>query len=243
MTMSKDRHAGTKRNGTASARFPRRGAANGHATYGSRLRFGLAGFLRRSERIVDGMVTKYEKMCSLEDEEAAEIYQSMADDFTRKGDVTQAIDALRRTLEIRPNHVESRVQLGILLLREGATREAAEMLMHARADGCDTFALHFHLGQAYAELERHEASVGELEAALELNPESAEAAYWLGIGLDELGRYEEAVTAFQLAIKCTPRQASYHQSLGFTLESLGRRDEALDCFKRAVSLERRAGRR
>jgi tetratricopeptide (TPR) repeat protein len=210
-----------------------------HPSYAARWRFGLAGFLRRSEQIVDGMVSRYENVTTLDDQDAAEIYQTMGDDFARKGMWGDAIAAFEQTLERTPHNGAARCQLGLAQVASGAYPEAIETLERAHADGVDSFELYYGLAEAHSELEQPEQAVSAFHEALERKPDMAEAAYRLGVVLDELERYPDAAAAFRWAIRHQPREANYHQSLGFTLESMGRRDEALRSFKRAINLERR----
>jgi len=208
-------------------------------SYGARWRFGLAGFMRRSEQIVDGMVSRYENMTTLDDQDAAEIHQGMGEDFASKGMWDDAIACFEQTLERTPDNGAAWCRLGLAQVASGAFEEALESLGRARQAGVDSFELHYGLGDAHGELEQREQAVNAYQEALERKPDMAEAAYRLGVVLDELERYQDAAAAFQRAIRHQPREANYHQSLGFTLESMGRRDEALRSFKRAINLERR----
>jgi len=216
--------------------------APNRTSYGARLRFGLAGILRRSERIVGGMVSGYEKLCRVDDADSADIYLSMGEDFARSGNAGDATAALERALAIRPESASGWFRLGVVHLREGSAEKSIEAFQTAAECGLDTFELHFYMAEALSELNRQADAAVELDAALEKDPHAAEAAYRLGVVLDQLKRYDDAVEAFKRAIEEAPREVSYYQSLGFTLESMDRRDEALECFKRAIDLERRAGR-
>lgn len=208
-------------------------------SYSARWRFGLAGFMRRSEQIVEGMVSRYEDLTTLDDDDAAEIYKSMGEDFARKGMWGDAIASLEQTLARSPGNGDALCHLGLAQVANGDYEAAVESLDKARQAGIDSFDLYYGLAEAYGELERREQAVNAYEEALERKPDMAEAAYRLGVILDEMERYQDASAAFQLAIRHQPREAAYHQSLGFTLESMGRRDEALRSFKRALNLERR----
>jgi tetratricopeptide (TPR) repeat protein len=209
-------------------------------SYGARLRFGVASFLRRSERMVDGMVAGYERMCTLGEEDAEEIYRTMGDDLARQGLREDAVTALENALAIRPTNTAARFQLALLYRERGDKPRAMAELERALAEGIDTFELHSHLGDCKAELEQWEAAVTHYQRALERQPDSAETAYRLGAALDELKRYEEAIAAFERARTLAPHDPLYQQSLGFALEGVGRRPEAIECFKRALVLERRA---
>ena len=104
-------------------------------SFGSRLRFGLAGFLRCSERILDGLVSGYERMCSLDERDTAEIYRTMGEDFARRGNDCDAIGALENTLALQPDSATARLQLGLLYLRQGSPAAALEALEEVKVAG------------------------------------------------------------------------------------------------------------
>lgn len=216
------------------------GQAAGQKLGPSRVRFGLASVLRWSERLVDRVVSAYDRLFCLNEQDTAEIYMHIGTDLAKKGSPEEAVVALTHTLAIQPENGQAWVQLGLVQLKQEASAAAVEAFERAKQLGCDSFELHFHYAEALVDLERTEEAVTALYTALEKQPGSAEAAYRLGVALDQLERYEEAVAAFKIAIAHGPRVVSYYQSLGFTLESLGRRDEAINYFKRAVNLERRS---
>jgi tetratricopeptide (TPR) repeat protein len=216
-------------------------AGRRRSSHPSAVRFGLASLMRWSERFVDRMVTAYDRMFALDDEDTADIYMNLGTDLARSGNTENAEEALRRTLALQPENGLAWFHLGVVQSKREASTAAVEAFYRAHEHGYDSYELHFRLAEALADTGKHEEAVGELYKALEKQPEAAEAAYCLGVSLDHLKRYEEAVAAFQIAIAHAPREVAFYQSLGFTLESLGRRDEAISYFKRALSLERRTG--
>lgn len=215
------------------------GPAPQQHSHPSVVRFGLASVMRWSERLVDRMVTAYDRVFALNEEDTADIYMNLGTDLARKGNAEHAEEALRRTLALQPDNGLAWFHLGVVQLRREASAAAVEAFNKAHEHNFNSFELHFYLAEALAEIDSHEEAVAELYKALEQQPESAEAAYRLGVALDHLKRFEEAVAAFQIAIAHGPREVTYYQSLGFTLESLGRREEAIEYFKKALSLERR----
>jgi tetratricopeptide (TPR) repeat protein len=217
-------------------------APSSDTSYGARLRFGLASILRRSERLVDGVISGYERMCTLDEADRADIYESIGEESVRRGDSDDAIAALEQALKIRPENTTVRYRIGVIYLEQGLREKAIEEFERAHAAGLSSFELHFQWADALAGLKRYEEAVLSLGRAIEERPHAPEAAYRLGVILDELQRYEEAVVAFARAIEMAPEEAVYHQSLGFALESMGNREEALHCFKRSLDLERRTRR-
>jgi Flp pilus assembly protein TadD len=97
--------------------------------------------------------------------------------------------------------------------------------------------LHFNLGTAYDKLDRFDDVVREMEQALELNPEHADALNYLGYSYADRGiNVEEAVTLTQRAVAIKPHNGYYVDSLAWALFKVGRTDEALEMMQRAVAL-------
>ncbi|MBI5538296.1 MAG: tetratricopeptide repeat protein [Deltaproteobacteria bacterium] len=206
----------------------------------AQMRIRVASILRLSDALVARAVSAYDRLFSLDRREEAEMYLDLGTEMVESGRAQDALPALQRVVKLRPKDAGAWVQLGILHLRQGASTAAIEAFDKARALGDRSYELHLYTAEAQSDLRQHEIAVKELQAALDIKPDVAEANYRLGVELDQLKRHEEAVKAFEKAIEKAPREAEYYQSLGFTLDTMGRRDEAVDCFKRALDLERKA---
>jgi len=72
----------------------------------------------------------------------------------------------------------------------------------------------------------YESAERECREAIKMNPNSAEAHWYLGSILHVLGRYEEAEKEFREAIKIKPNFSQAHYNLGILLYELGRYEEA-----------------
>jgi TolB-like protein len=78
---------------------------------------------------------------------------------------------------------------------------------------------------------------GDLERALALMPNSAQAHLAYGLGLARAGRYPEAVAQMDTAVQLDPLSASVHGNLAFTALGARRYDLAIQESRRALSLE------
>lgn len=84
---------------------------------------------------------------------------------------------------------------------------------------------------------QHEESIAELETALTLNPNFADAYHALGFALTVSGRPEEALPLFENAIRLSPfdpRLSSFLEMRAWALLLLGRNREALASARDAV---------
>jgi len=215
------------------------GKADNGVSHILRLRFSLASILHLTDRVADRVISAYDRLVSLDDEETAEIYLGMGTDFAHDGNTEDALTSLTRTLEMQPDNGEAWLLVGLVHLDRQETEAAVEAFEKAKALGNNNFKLHCRLAEAFADLGNHKAAVKELKRAVELDPNSAESFFRLGVALDNLKNYEEAAESFQKAIDLSPREPAYYQGMGFTMGSLERHEQAIACIKRAVELERR----
>jgi len=74
-------------------------------------------------------------------------------------------------------------------------------------------------------------------AAVKLNPENAEARYYVGVEFARLGEFAAAEHQFREAIRLQPTLASAHLNLGVALIQLKRPQEALVAFDEAARLD------
>ncbi|MFT4572312.1 MAG: Tfp pilus assembly protein PilF [Hyphomicrobiaceae bacterium] len=90
--------------------------------------------------------------------------------------------------------------------------------------------------------DRPEAAATLLEQAVALNPQDAQAQYYLGVTLGRLGRLDEAADALQIAAERAPSLLRADLELGWVLISAGRHDEAAVVLAQARGRESTAGR-
>src|SRR5262249_36284644 len=85
--------------------------------------------------------------------------------------------------------------------------------------------------------ERHAESVASFDAALGMDPNSAEAVNNRGAVLVRMFRPLEALADFRHAVQLNPNYADAHTNAGNTLQGLGRYEEALRSLDRALSIK------
>ena len=83
---------------------------------------------------------------------------------------------------------------------------------------------------------RLETSLEKARADLAKNPESVDAAIWVGRRLAYLGRFREAIDAFSRAIAAHPDDARLYRHRGHRLITVRRFDEAIGDLARASKL-------
>ncbi len=118
----------------------------------------------------------------------------------------------------------------------GAWQNTEKLYQHMIALAPNAWALHYNVGNEYADRGRHDDAIGEFEKTLELKPDYAEARYNIGNMLTEKGRTDDAIASYRQAIGMKPDFANAHTNLGLALTRQGKIDNAIAEYRRALEL-------
>ena len=152
----------------------------------------------------------------------------------QSGESERAERLLRRSLEIRPNQADARVNLAGRLLARGETGEAAAMLEASLAVFPDDAAALDLLGSARFAAGDLDAAEAAYRRGLELAPENANLHENLGALLAAAGRSREALDELEQARKLGADSAQLHMNLGSLYMQGGMSANGLLAFRRAV---------
>jgi protein O-GlcNAc transferase len=152
------------------------------------------------------------------------------------GQPAEAIDRLRRAVELAPRWAVCRSSLAAALGMQGRHAEAADLLQDAVRLEPRNPVIWNNLGVALEKTGRPADAVNAYRRAVELAPGYAEAFDHLGNALRGAGRPAEAETAHRQAIGLKPDYAPAYNNLAATLAQLGRGDEVVECFRTMVAL-------
>lgn len=149
------------------------------------------------------------------------------------GRLAEAETALQRALAIDPENADANYQLAAMLQARSAPKDVEPYLLRvlARDPGrTDARAALFHL---YRREGNATAAIAQLEAALRLNPDWADALFNYGLLLKNARRLTEAESALRHLIAIDPGYAQAYRILGGVLLSQIKTDEALQMYEMA----------
>lgn len=144
--------------------------------------------------------------------------------------LNEAATTLERALKVNKNFHYGRLNLGLVLTRQGRYKEAVEILKPLNRAEPPIEGMRM----AYAEALIGLGNLAEAEAALKAALQEAgadrtrelEARFKLGLVLSRSERYAEAVSEFEKVIALDPNAANAHLLLGAALLQLKKLDEA-----------------
>lgn len=198
--------------------------------------------LGRNDLCPCGSGKKYKRCCGgsavpASIKEALPVLRQQANEAFRSGDPKLAISLSLQILRAAPQDFDAHHILGLSEFRRGNLREAADHLERAAQIAPHNPFVPNNLSLVYLRLERLELAERCARAALELDPQLADAYNNLGQVLAAKGRSADAVAAYRKAVALSPRTALFHFNLGVGLQAdSGDPQEVENCYRRALDL-------
>jgi Flp pilus assembly protein TadD len=121
--------------------------------------------------------------------------------------------ALRKALELAPDHADAHHYLGIALAGQARWAEAAAEFRKAIDLKADYTEAYFNLALCLERLDDPRGNIAALQQAVRCRPQSADLHKALGKALARQGRYAEAATAFEAALLLDPDDAPVRKQL------------------------------
>jgi len=152
----------------------------------------------------------------------------------------EALAALGRAIALNPDHFESYVTRGNVLLDLRRFQAAiadydTAVALNPRHELC--YLAYSSRGFALKELKRLAEALASYEQAIRLKSDEVEAHLSRGGVLQELNRHEEALASCDRAIALDPRRAEAFQVRAFSLLNLSQYEDAIASFDQSIALK------
>jgi tetratricopeptide (TPR) repeat protein len=151
--------------------------------------------------------------------------------YSIAGNDAAAIPEYRKVLELQPDLFEAQMNLGQVLLRAKMPAEAVTQLERAHQQKANEFPPAFYLAEALFDLGRFGEAVPMYEAAVKIDPKSAEAELGWGRSLAQSGKLDEAEPHYRNAAKLNPEMQRGLLELGQMRESKGDVNGAIAIYR------------
>jgi serine/threonine-protein kinase len=164
-----------------------------------------------------------------------EVHLAMGDVYLNTGRFAEAVEELKRAVELAPNSDEGYRRLANSYLSAGKKNEAIEAYQKAIQIGPYYWRNYNSLGVAYFELGEYDKAVMAFQHVVELAPEIPSGYMNLGAVYFSQGNYKEAIHYFERTLSIKPNAKTY-SNIGTTYFYLQRYAEAVPMFEKAVAM-------
>jgi predicted CXXCH cytochrome family protein len=192
----------------------------------------------------------------------AEFYIELGDALRSQGKPREAIAQYREAIRRKPDSLAALLGLGRSLGKAGQLAEAADAFLRATQALPDDASAWLELGQTYVKQGRRQDAVAALEKSVQLDSESPEAHYAIGLAAQREASFREAIRLrpddpeanmnlaillagqqrmeeagfhFETALRYHPEYALGHLNYGLMLMGLKRTTEAGQHLKQAAA--------
>jgi len=151
-------------------------------------------------------------------------------------EISKAIQAYKKVIELEPTHVEAYNNLGIIYQETGDFAKALEAYQKSIAINPRYEKGHNNLGILLYLLDRYEESMEAFQKALAINSQNLESHINLGILFKKRGQMDKAIESYQKALAINPLYGEAHYNIGLLYEQLENFELAIGHYQRFVQL-------
>lgn len=165
-----------------------------------------------------------------------EVHFALGSVFSATGKNSEAIEEIKRALQLAPNSDNGYIRLGHAYIKAGQSDAGLKALSRAVELNPYYWDNHMQLGIAYLQVGRNDDALKEFKQVTELNPRAASAYNNIGVVYYRQSRWSDCLPYFQKAIELKPSYDAY-SNVGTALFYLGRYREAIGMFQKAVQMD------
>lgn len=140
----------------------------------------------------------------------------------------KALQDFERAIQLDPQHLFTRLNLGGLLLEEGRFADSAREFSVAVAINPTNSDAHYGIGLALQSQELHSAAIRSFDSAIICNPRCYQALFSKGNSLQSLNRMEDAIDCYRQALAVNPDYRVAYVNWVVALQELGRHRDVVE---------------
>jgi tetratricopeptide (TPR) repeat protein len=161
---------------------------------------------------IDELVADYAKI--------AELVMETAETFSFKGTILMArgyrdaaIDCYKHAIKIKPDFINSYLNMGIAQNKKGDREAAIDSFKQALKIKPDDAEAYFNIGSVLQNKGEYDAAIDSCKKAIKIKPDFAEAYNNMGNALNDRGELGAAIDSYKQAIKIKPDFAEVYWNL------------------------------
>ena len=171
-----------------------------------------------------------------DDPENAKAYFEAGIQYKELGNLLEAESFLRKSLRLDPQPFLPRINLAIVLQKEGKLDLAIENYKMVLTKNKDNAEAYFGLGFCHFKMGELDKSVDHFSQAIKFNPLLLDAYLNLGGVYEKLGKLVEAESILKRALSISKNNPRAYHNLGVVYEKAIRPLQALFCYEKAIEL-------
>jgi tetratricopeptide (TPR) repeat protein len=157
--------------------------------------------------------------------------------FYDRNDLSSAISAYQKTIEVKDDFFEAHFNLGKIYQDQGDLEQARANYQKALQINPDLFQACYNMGVVLQAQDKTEEAILAYQRALELKPDFAEACNNMGTALKAQGKLDLAIECFQKAIELQPAYAPAYCNIAKAFHLQGKLTEAAEYYRKALHLK------
>tara|TARA_B100000941_G_C28480076_1_gene541597 strand:- start:160 stop:1551 length:1392 start_codon:yes stop_codon:yes gene_type:complete len=155
----------------------------------------------------------------------------------KKNNFQVAINLFKEILKVKPNHFNSILSLGSLMLQIKKFVSAKTLLEKATKIDPNNIIAQNNLGLTLKELGEPLKAIICFEKVIKMDSNFSIAYNNLGTSFKELGKLQKAISCYEKAIKANSKYLSAYNNLGLTFMELEEYKKAIDCYEKAIEID------
>jgi type IV pilus biogenesis/stability protein PilW len=163
-------------------------------------------------------------------------YFNMGVDFYRQREISKAIYAYQKVVELDPSYIEAYNNLGIIYQDLGDFDKALNAYQTSIKINPRYEKAYNNLGIVLFLNGRYEESKEAFQNALDINPNNIESYINLGILYKKQGQLEKAIEYYQKALTINPFHGETHYNIGLLYEQLENPKMAISHYQKFIQL-------
>jgi protein O-GlcNAc transferase len=157
--------------------------------------------------------------------------------FNRTNKIPEALYAIKKSVQLNPNDIESYKNLSFILQKLGKLNEAEESYKKILILKPDSIEVYNYLGVLQHEQGKFIEAEASYRKMIALKPGFAEVYNNLGNTLNEQGKFIEAEASFRKAIILKPEYFEVYYNMGIMLNVQHKFNEAEESYKKALAIK------